>query len=272
MTTMQYALPNGIQAFGLSQADSEIVYEEIFVNDCYFQEGIRLRDGDTIFDVGANTGMFALRLNEGYRDLRVFSFEPIPAIHRALQKNAEQCKNISVTTEAVGLSCEPGEATFTFFPTVSCTSTMFPISSEEERRRARAFIIGKFAQQPWYVRYWTMLLPDAAKQFVAEVIRQMFDRRQELVCPLTTISEVIARRNIQRIDLLKIDTERAEQDILAGIEESDWPKIQQVVMEVHDGEGPLAAVKSLLLEQGFAVKVQEDPELPYNFMLYARRN
>ncbi|MFO0884639.1 MAG: hypothetical protein U0894_10700 [Pirellulales bacterium] len=63
MSTITCQLPNGLEAFGLSQADTAIVYEEIFVNDCYLQEGISLHDGDTVLDIGANTGMFLLRLN-----------------------------------------------------------------------------------------------------------------------------------------------------------------------------------------------------------------
>ena len=51
------------------------------------------------------------------------------------------------------------------------------------------------------------------------------------------------------MDLLKIDVERAELAALSGIAMSDWPKIQQVVLEVHDLAGRLAAVKGLLKEK-----------------------
>ena len=48
------------------------------------------------------------------------------------------------------------------------------------------------------------------------------------------------------MDLLKIDVERAELEVLQGVEEADWPKVQQVVLEVHDVEGRLGAVQTLL--------------------------
>ncbi|MGV3605429.1 MAG: FkbM family methyltransferase [Planctomycetaceae bacterium] len=271
MSTITCLLPNGLEAFGLSQADTAIVYEEIFVNDCYLQEGISLHDGDTVLDIGANTGMFLLRLNASRKKLNVFSFEPIPAIHAALRENAQRCTNLSVTTEQVGLSRQAGEATFTFFPTVSCTSTMFPIDGAEERKRARDFIISQFEKQPWIVRNFLRLVPAKIQTGIAELVRRFYSQRQVIRCPLTTLSEVIRRHKLTKIDLLKMDTERAEQEILAGIEAQDWPKIRQIAMEVHDGDGPLKAVKNLLESHGFRVTVQQDELLSYNHMLYARR-
>jgi hypothetical protein len=46
----------------------------------------------------------------------------------------------------------------------------------------------------------------------------------------------------RRVDLLKIDVERAELEVLNGIEQSDWSKIKQVVMEVHDTDKRLEKV------------------------------
>jgi len=52
---------------------------------------------------------------------------------------------------------------------------------------------------------------------------------------LRRLSDVIATEGVERIDLLKIDVQRAELDVLS-IESEDWAKIQQM-MEVHDVEG-----------------------------------
>ena len=53
-------------------------------------------------------------------------------------------------------------------------------------------------------------------------------------------------QGLDSVDLLKIDVERAELDVLRGVEASDWPKVQQVVMEVHDVGGQLGRVHRLL--------------------------
>ena len=52
---------------------------------------------------------------------------------------------------------------------------------------------------------------------------------QSVTCQLRALSEVITEEKVDRIDLLKIDVEKAEKDVLDGIHESDWPKITQVV-------------------------------------------
>ena len=63
---------------------------------------------------------------------------------------------------------------------------------------------------------------------------------QTLSCALRASSKRCARNRIERIDLLKIDVERAELDVLDGIELPDWQNIAQIVIEVHD-EGARAA-------------------------------
>jgi thioesterase domain-containing protein/acyl carrier protein len=86
---------------------------------------------------------------------------------------------------------------------------------------------------------------------------------------------VVRERAIERIDLLKINVEKSEMDVLAGIAEEDWPRIRQVAMEVHDIDGRLARVQRLLSDHGFAVAVEKDWQLEQsaetNFYVYARR-
>lgn len=66
----------------------DYLYREIFRHDEYLRHGIVLRPGDTIFDVGANIGLFALRAVRACgNDLRLFAFEPVPDTFRYLQKN-----------------------------------------------------------------------------------------------------------------------------------------------------------------------------------------
>ena len=50
------------------------------------------------------------------------------------------------------------------------------------------------------------------------------------------------------VDLLKVDVERAEKEVLEGILPSDWPKIRQVAMEVHDVDGGLQTVVSRIAD------------------------
>jgi hypothetical protein len=56
------------------------------------------------------------------------------------------------------------------------------------------------------------------------------------------------------VNLLKIDVEKAEHEVLEGIEDADWRRIDQVVIEVHDTDNRLQRVSELLCTHGFDVK------------------
>jgi hypothetical protein len=82
----------------------------------------------------------------------------------------------------------------------------------------------------------------------------------ECQCRLRKTSDMIDEVGVRTIDLIKIDAQRAEYDVLQGIEARHWPMIQQITMEVHDEdgsptEGRVEQVKALLDGQGFRVSV-----------------
>ena len=62
-----------------------------------------------------------------------------------------------------------------------------------------------------------------------------------------------------------------ELDVLRGVMQPDWSRIQQVVLEAHNEPGRLAEIRQLLRDQGFAVFVDVDEELGRlgNYMVYA---
>ena len=63
---------------------------------------------------------------------------------------------------------------------------------------------------------------------------------------MTTVSDIVQDHGLSHVDLLKIDVERAELDVLLGIQHADWELISQIVLEVHDLEGRLAQVSCIL--------------------------
>src|SRR5689334_17012912 len=91
------------------------------------------------------------------------------------------------------------------------------------------------------VRNWLKTVaPDADQTLLPDAdLDQMVEKyllTEDYTCELRTLSEIIRENNIDRIDLLKIDVEKSDADVLAGLEESDWKKIRQVVMEGHSKE------------------------------------
>jgi hypothetical protein len=73
------------------------------------------------------------------------------------------------------------------------------------------------------------------------------------------LSQFVADRDIEHIDLLKIDVEKAELDVLLGIEDEDWGKIRQVIVELHDLEGRLKTITALLKQKGLTEITVEQP-------------
>jgi len=108
-------------------------------------------------------------------------------------------------------------------------------------------------------------------------LQRRFEEQTER-CRLRRLSDVMREEGAERIDLLKVDVQRSELDVLLGVEEADWSKIGQVVMEVHDrpgsaDEGRLQEIAQFLEARGFTVVTEQIEALQgtdrYN--LYALR-
>jgi hypothetical protein len=72
-------LPNGLTVEAPNRGEAAFLYEEIFNGDAYLQHGIDVPDGATVFDVGANIGLFAAALAQRRRNLKLHLFEPVPS-------------------------------------------------------------------------------------------------------------------------------------------------------------------------------------------------
>ena len=240
-------LRDGTAVFCLSKPEAQVLDEHV---EGYLQHGIELHEDALVFDVGANIGIFGARLCQRYKNLRVLAFEPIPDIYRVAAANAERFGPGRYQVFNYGLSDQAGELNFTYYPNAPALSTAHP----EDWSKAGEFesaVKGSLRTAPmWYARF----VPSFLTKFIA---KRLTANGIEVRCPLRTVSEVIAEMGIERIDLLKIDCEGAEFRVLQGIQAQDWPKIQQLVIEVHDVEGRLEAITQLLKDQGFKTIYRE---------------
>jgi FkbM family methyltransferase len=57
---------------------------------------------ETILDVGANTGQFALAADVHFPEARIYSFEPLPDVFNELQENTRRKRNIKLFNCALG--------------------------------------------------------------------------------------------------------------------------------------------------------------------------
>jgi 2-polyprenyl-3-methyl-5-hydroxy-6-metoxy-1,4-benzoquinol methylase len=81
-------LPSGLRIRHVSKPDVPFLYREVFEEQAYARHGVRLGPGDSVLDVGANIGMFALWAAERVAPGgRVVALEPLPPIYDALLHN-----------------------------------------------------------------------------------------------------------------------------------------------------------------------------------------
>jgi len=74
-----------------NKGETDWLYEEIFKDDLYTSQVIKLEPGYTVFDCGANIGMFALHAHHKTNgNVTVHSFEPMPKIHDVCAANAKR--------------------------------------------------------------------------------------------------------------------------------------------------------------------------------------
>ena len=264
-------LANGQRVACVSSAEVQRVHDQV---QEYFRHGIEVRPGDIVFDVGANIGLFALeacRRAEGRAT--VYAFEPIPITYQALRENAERYHREQLIPIQQGLSDKVGSARFAFYPLLSPMSTAYPADDFQHMGEVSM----KVFDTPGSARSfaWMSLIPRPLRRTMIDFGLRVVLRPEWVTCQLNTLSNVLRERQIDHIDLLKIDVEKAELDVLNGIAAEDWPKIRQVVVEVHDIAGRVAQVSDLLKRQGFAKIAQETEEDMTDFgvyTLYARRS
>jgi natural product biosynthesis luciferase-like monooxygenase protein/FkbM family methyltransferase len=239
----RYLLPNGMEVAVLGDFQARLAYHEVFEDRSYLQHGIELKDGDCVFDVGANMGFFTLFASLERRNLKIHAFEPIPPTRAALCANVE-LYGLDVVVHDCGLGAVEEEVEFTFYPKISGLSGRYA-DPAGDREATRKIMRGGLADRA------PALTAGVAEGDLDELLAAQFASERH-ACRVRTLSQVVRERGIGEIDLLKIDVERAELDVLRGIEDGDWPKIRQIAMEV-DGRENLEQVTALLAERGFDV-------------------
>ncbi len=126
-----FRAPNGLEIFHHAAAETKYVYQEIFEDRVYFRHGINIASGETIFDIGANIGLFTIFVKENFKNVMVHAFEPSPTIFRVLKANVAKYGR-SVSIYDCGMADRPGEAKFTFYPNYSIMSGLHAGSDQDK--------------------------------------------------------------------------------------------------------------------------------------------
>lgn len=226
---------------------------EIAGDRVYEQNGITVGPGDTVIDASGNIGVSAVHFAVQCGADAVHSFEPVPETFSILEANL--APHAGCFAHQLGLFSSETEVELTYF--TGGDSVMSGIEIDTELLRQKLAVashnLGMTVEQ--------------ADQTSRERLQP-----KAALCRMTTLSAFISAQAIETVGLLKIDVEGAELQVLEGIEEADWPRIRQVVAEIH-GDDLLESAVTRLESKGFSVAVDQDESLTGTDvrLIYGRR-
>lgn len=188
---------------------------------------------------------FTAALSSGRGPVQVWAFEPVPDIWGVLVHNL-RAHGLEGRVHVVqsALHARPGPLELTFYPSMPGNSTCKP---GEKWRYQREYMAG------------------ASREAA-------FGGARDVYCQATTLARFVAEQGLDRIDLMKVDVEGCELEVLLGMDPFCWSITKQIVLEVHDVEGRVGSVESLLKQQGFRVTRRQQQDVKCNTLLYGTKD
>lgn len=215
--TIKSKLRNLGRLFGLDIRLSGLNSRE----DLRFHHFLRLHKIDTVIDVGANRGQFALELlNAGFRG-RIISIEPLPGAHEVLQAASSKRGTNWEVVRRLALSDSDGSATFFVTKSDTASSLLEPTSALNQATPST----------------------EVVESITVETLR---------------LDELIKELNLgQSRILLKLDVQGGEGRVLAGavktIDLISGVLVELSFAKLYDDQVPPAEILNRMEESGFKV-------------------
>lgn len=256
-------LPNGNKVYCFDANEAYILFNQVTE---YLKHGITLNKNDVVIDVGANIGLFTVMLHDCFaEDINIYACEPIPETFKILSLNINSLNSKNIIALPYGLSDVDKVVELGYSPNSSMLSSVYPYDSKEEREMIKMAYINTLKNTPFDAPLFFKLLKTLPSSITSYILSRMEKKAfnfQKILCQLKTVSSLICEYSIDGIDLLKIDVEKSELDVIQGIQDSDWRKIKQAVIEVHDISNRVSQMVCILQEHGFSqVTVHQEPDL-----------
>jgi FkbM family methyltransferase len=182
-----------------------------------------------VLDVGANLGLFALRVLEVAPRARLFCFEPVATTFGCLRRNVGERAHCT----QLALAEASGPLELSYFPRSPGNATAHPELKLDE---ARAFADGATLSWVWRFDKLAASLLALFYRLRRWILRRAFARVYEQAVKVeveaTTLDRVIADGALASIDLLKIDIEGSERAVLAGLSDDNLRRVKQLVVEI----------------------------------------
>ena len=218
------------------ERDTRYIYDEIFIDQIYHHPEMRIPKHPVVMDVGANIGLYAIWAHRRYQPRNIYCYEASPQTFPYLSANTRNLVDPEVTGVHLfnlAMSDRSGQqVTLHQSPLVSGISTL--LGGDKVR--------------------WVQGLTASGEIMMHDVLT-------------STVSDELAANKIASVDLLKIDVEGFFMEVLKGIAEPDFARINNIVVEVDysDQVGATASdVEMLLAPKGYLTDRKDD-------MLYAWR-
>jgi len=240
--TDKIPLPNGLDFWLLSEQvrpAAEYLIREIFLRRRYYREHFGIRRDDTIVDVGANMGLFALWAAPQAPEGRVLAIEPSRALDCLVYNlQANGLGNITAIPAAIGNEGEEIELVeHPGFNLVSHPAGLGP-----------AWITRMLI----FLRYFRSRSP--------------LTRRK---VPCRSLGALMDEHGLRTVNFLKVDCEGAEYELFRTLAPEHWGRIERIAMEFHElrpGDRHQELVE-ILKQHGFHVEIRK-PLFQYYFMRF----
>ena len=201
------------------------------------------KDIDTLIDVGANQGQFALAWRKFYPESRIFSFEPVPETFYKLKANTQAFPKISTLNMALG--SKPGKLSI----------------YKNDHSHASSFL--------------------KVSQFQREHIPATIHEKPEEVS-VSTLDAMSEELGNLGCSVLKLDVQGFEKEVLIGaanvLKKIDFLIIEMSFRPMYEGELLFEKMDAFLKECGFRIVAPlgflqtNDLQIPQIDFLYQRRN
>lgn len=197
------------------------VFQEIFRdNDHALISGFGGEDARTIVDLGANHGFYALRTKRRNPKCRIVCLEPNPHVFQMLKRNVGNVASPQIETLWTAVAAQDGELPMDIVRQIPAIGGMALHQVE----------------RPW-------MRPEFA---------------QHIVVPGVTLERVLCEREIDAVDILKVDIEGGEVAVLEAAKGS-LSRIQKIVVERHS-LADRKLLKIVLASAGFQLVHEEDAD------------
>lgn len=230
-----WSTPDGRLVACPSRSEARELWSEIDEAGSFADAVRDLRPGELVLDVGAHVGLSTLYVAGQHREARVLAFEPAPVLHAYLSENL-RCHVPAGVALPLAVGSGAGEGVLSYRPLLPAISTLTRDDVDERRTLEAKFdFLG-------------------VDEETRDGIRLLQSVEENVPVRVTTVTATLeAQRAEDEVGLLKIDVERAELDVMAGISARSWPRIRQLLVDVHDIDGRVDHVLKLLRHNGYMV-------------------